>query len=383
MLRNTNQLLASLRSCATHTMVAADSDKATQSAPPVVMEQSNASFTDVIDVIATVAVDDEPEDVDASLEVAAADSPTGSSMANLDTAPQRQPMSSMDDFFNSDFVDTSDAPTGEASTTPHGGGSARKHSAAPRASGVATGRTLDAVVDATLGGGTVSCISDGSHSPISAPTTQSSSSLVAFTSGVVFMLVPTDAHYASSQQQEDPSVRKRYPMIPLAHCKASQLLTSFEESLAGGGAEFDDGDERGGGGGPQIIPVAVQGIHESVLALVAAYVVHFSGLSVQGASDFVAGAAFKPPTKLATPFPSTLSSFPSDGTLFEDDVFRRCDKDLSYCLGVMHAANFLGVASLVELASLSVALKLRGRAPHEFTTLFSTCAIPLADPVVE
>ncbi|CUG11595.1 Hypothetical protein, putative [Bodo saltans] len=216
-----------------------------------------------------------------------------------------------------------------------------------------------------------------------------------------FMLVPSDEHFAVSQQQQQqqqqqqesaPSTRRvKYPMIPMAHCRASQLLASFEESFAQGvGVPFDadESDERGGGGGggPQIIPIAVQGICPSVLNLVAAYIVHFSGCDVNETTTTPGGehvpAAAKLPTKIPTPYPPKLTTF-TGGSTFEDDIFGRCDKDLSFCIGVMHAANFLGVSGLVPLASLSLALKLRGKAPNDFRKIFAACHVPQAPPVVD
>jgi hypothetical protein len=206
---------------------------------------------------------------------------------------------------------------------------------------------------------------------------------------MVFMLVPSDEHYAAYEHQPFAQ-RTSYPMIPTTNCSASQLLTNFEESLAGAPLpDGDDPDERtdlSGTKGPQVVPIAVQGLSKSVLTLVAAYIVHFSGCAVRETTGAIGGehvpAASKPPTAIPTPYPATSNTF-MNGTPFEKDVFQRCDSDLSFCIGVMHAANFLGVAGLVQLASLSLALKLRGHSPKGFRKIFSECRIPLEQPVVD
>jgi hypothetical protein len=167
-----------------------------------------------------------------------------------------------------------------------------------------------------------------------------------------FVLLPSEAHTTV------PTFA-----IPFSLCCASKLLASLVENI---GDDAGDDDDRSS----SVVPVAVQGIHSDVLGIVAAYIVHFSEPSI-------AGPLLRTPVKLQAPFPQN-TAIDTVGSDFEQEILQQCLVDTSFCLGVMHAANFLGVMPLVYLSGLAIALRLRGRSPRDFRDVFATAKIPMA-----
>ena len=121
-------------------------------------------------------------------------------------------------------------------------------------------------------------------------------------------------------------------------------------------------------GTPFCVPVGPNGITEKSVQICATYLGHYGGTTE--ATPGVASVP-KPFTPGQPPNLDSLDRF--ERWLYESELkVPSKEQDLTELLAVINAANYLGAVGLIDLATMALALRIRGGTFDSIKTLFST-----------
>lgn len=194
-----------------------------------------------------------------------------------------------------------------------------------------------------------------------------------------FVLVPCE-DWVERQQQTDNATAVVGYVVPESHISLSTMLSNLAVMFDELQAERDD---TAAAPAAVLVPVPILRLRCDVLRIVAAYLVHFGDCAMQKkrvtpTSPQTILAPHGAPSIFPEPYPSaTLERIHC--SLFEYEVYlelRDAPDPSSLTLGVMHAANYLGMRSLVDLAGLVLALGMKKKSPQEITEQFAHVSLP-------